>query len=81
VSICAKGVSTGVHNIAFSLSPDRFRAFDLFFFFGAMTVHIKGFDQKVAEQDGDRGGIMATVKGTHVKQDAVAEAFAFYHGP
>jgi len=32
VSICAKGVSRGVHNIAFSLSPDLFRAFDLFFF-------------------------------------------------
>lgn len=31
MSICAKGVSRGVHNIAFSLSPDRFRAFDLFF--------------------------------------------------
>jgi hypothetical protein len=31
VSICAKGVSRGVHNIAFSLSPDLFRAFDLFF--------------------------------------------------
>src|SRR6266436_4971026 len=33
MSICAKGVSRGVHNIAFLLSPDRFRAFDLFFFF------------------------------------------------
>ena len=32
MSICAKGVSRGVHNIAFSLSPDRFRAFDLFLF-------------------------------------------------
>jgi len=32
MSICAKRVSRGVHNIAFSLSPDRFRAFDLFFF-------------------------------------------------
>lgn len=32
MSVCAKGVSRGVHNIAFSLSPDRFRAFDLFFF-------------------------------------------------
>jgi hypothetical protein len=31
MSICAKGVSRGVHNIAFLLSPDRFRAFDLFF--------------------------------------------------
>lgn len=31
VSICAKGVSRGVHNIAFSLSPDNFRAIDLFF--------------------------------------------------
>jgi hypothetical protein len=30
--ICAKGVSTGVHNIAFLLLPDRFRAFDLVFF-------------------------------------------------
>jgi hypothetical protein len=25
-------VSTGVHNIAFSLSPDHFRTFDLVFF-------------------------------------------------
>lgn len=33
MSICAKGVSRGVHNIAFLLSPDRFRAFDLFLFF------------------------------------------------
>ena len=35
MSVCAKGVSRGVHNIAFSVSPDRFRAFDfvLFFFF------------------------------------------------
>ncbi len=32
MSVCAKGVSRGVHNIAFSVSPDRFRAFDLFFF-------------------------------------------------
>jgi hypothetical protein len=32
VSICAKGVSRGVHNIAFLLSPDDFRANDLFFF-------------------------------------------------
>jgi hypothetical protein len=31
VSICAKRVSRGAHNIAFLLSPDRFRAFDLFF--------------------------------------------------
>jgi hypothetical protein len=43
MSICAKGVGKGVHNIAFSLSRDRFRAFDLFFFalpqprMGAMT--------------------------------------------
>src|ERR1700733_10004476 len=33
MSVCAKGVSRGVHNIAFSVSPDRFRAFDSFFFF------------------------------------------------
>jgi hypothetical protein len=33
MSVCAKGVSRGVHNIAFSVSPDRFRAFDLLFFF------------------------------------------------
>ena len=32
VSVFAKGVSKGVHNIAFSLWPDRFRAFDLYFF-------------------------------------------------
>ena len=32
VSICAKGVSRGVHNIAFLLSPDGFRAFNLVFF-------------------------------------------------
>jgi hypothetical protein len=32
VSIFAKGVSKGVHNIAFSLWPDHFRAFDLKFF-------------------------------------------------
>ena len=32
VSIFAKGVSRGVHNIAFLLSPDRFCAFDLYFF-------------------------------------------------
>lgn len=32
VSIFAKGVSKGVHNIAFLLSPDRFRVFDLKFF-------------------------------------------------
>ena len=32
MSVCAKGVSRGVHNIAFLLSPDRFGAFDLFFF-------------------------------------------------
>jgi hypothetical protein len=32
MSVCAKGVGRGVHNIAFSLSPDRFRAFDLLFF-------------------------------------------------
>src|ERR1700755_1255501 len=31
MSVCAKGVSRGVHNIAFLLSPDHFRAFDLFF--------------------------------------------------
>ena len=31
VSICAKGVSRGVHNIAFLVSPDDFRAYDLFF--------------------------------------------------
>ena len=31
VSICAKGVSRGVHNIAFLLSPDLFRVFDLCF--------------------------------------------------
>jgi hypothetical protein len=29
VSIFAKGVSKGVHNIAFLLLPDRFRAFHL----------------------------------------------------
>jgi hypothetical protein len=29
VSIWAKGVSRGVHNIAFSVSPDLFRIFDL----------------------------------------------------
>src|SRR6267142_370469 len=33
VSICAKGVSRGIHNIAFLLSPDDFRADDLLFFF------------------------------------------------
>src|SRR5580693_9293969 len=33
VSICAKGVSTGVHNIAFSLSPDCFCENDLLFCF------------------------------------------------
>jgi hypothetical protein len=32
MSVWAKGVSRGVHNIAFLLSPDRFRAFDLLFF-------------------------------------------------
>jgi len=32
VSIFAKGVSKGVHNIAFLLSPDCFRPFDLYFF-------------------------------------------------
>ena len=32
VSIFAKGVSRGVHNIAFLLSPDRFCTFDLYFF-------------------------------------------------
>ena len=32
MSICAKGVSRGVHNIAFLLSPDRFRAFTFVFF-------------------------------------------------
>jgi hypothetical protein len=32
MSVWAKGVSRGVHNIAFLLSPDRFRAFDLYFF-------------------------------------------------
>jgi hypothetical protein len=31
MSIFAKGVSRGVHNIAFLLSPDRFCAFTLFF--------------------------------------------------
>jgi len=33
MSICAKGVSRGVHNIAFLLSPDCFCTFDLCFVF------------------------------------------------
>jgi hypothetical protein len=78
-------VSTGVHNIAFSLSPDRFRAFDLVFFFsffsffcssGAMTAHIKG-DDKMGRRTGC--GRVVTVKGTRAGQGAVA-SFAFYHG-
>lgn len=32
MSICAKVMSRGVHNIAFSLSPDGFWAFDSVFF-------------------------------------------------
>jgi len=42
MSIRAKGVSRGVHNIAFLLSPDHFHAFDLvffsFFFFGHLFI-------------------------------------------
>jgi hypothetical protein len=39
VSIFAKGVSRGVHNIAFLLSPDRFRAFDLYFASVVQEMH------------------------------------------
>lgn len=82
MSICAKGVSTGVHNIAFSLSPDRFRAFDLVFFLLFFLFwcndgpHEKG-DDKMGCRTG--WGRVVTVKGTRVGQDGVA-SFAFYHG-
>jgi hypothetical protein len=38
MSVCAKGVSRGVHNIAFSVSPDRFRAFDFVLFFSSFAL-------------------------------------------
>lgn len=49
MSICAKGVSTGVHNIAFLLLPDHFRAFDLFFFWHILGCNEKGTTKKGAE--------------------------------
>jgi len=48
MSICAKRVSRGVHNIAFSLSPDRFRAFDLFFL-GFLADFCQTMNQKRCE--------------------------------
>jgi hypothetical protein len=66
MSICAKGVSRGVHNIAFLLSPDRFRAFDLFFLLKKGTT----------KNSVGRGIGGDSVRG--VNQDAVA-SFAFYH--
>jgi hypothetical protein len=52
MSICAKGVSTGVHNIAFLLLPDHFRAFDLFFF-GTSWGAMKRGQQKRVQSLGD----------------------------
>ena len=40
VSIFPKGVSRGVHNIAFLLSPDHFCVFD-FVFFQSLVLNIK----------------------------------------
>jgi hypothetical protein len=57
-------VSTGVHNIAFLLSPDRFHAFDLFFF-GHKTACLHKWVRM--------GTGVVTAKGTRVEQDAVAK--------
>lgn len=75
MSICAKGVSRGVHNIAFSLSPDRFRAFDLFFLHivsrGVSTISLpdrfRAFDLFLFAHSRPRvgaNGAMMMLKGT-----------------
>jgi hypothetical protein len=58
MSISAKGVSRGVHNIAFSLLRDHFRALDLVFFFGFFHLEVPGRAWRVATgvkamQEGD----------------------------
>jgi hypothetical protein len=70
VSICAKGVSRGVHNIAFLLSPDDFRAIDLVFFtmkcsecLASKNQSIKGDNEHIDNDSKDGWTLALTIWG------------------